>query len=223
MMKKHVPTLARRLTAAAAVLALSLGAAGQAGAQAAFAPLVDVLDPVQGQSFTLWWIDERLPAGGSTSFTAGDIYLAYDPAALQLTQFAPGSIFNGATVVPISESVPRSQYGYLDGLAVAAFAIDGGNPLGAATDQDVASFSFTVLGNAPVGASTVYLLPDQVAVQAGFGAPAYYAFDSAAGYAVAIQISAVPEPSALALMLAGLVGVTAVATAARGRRQQPVT
>lgn len=221
MFKKHV-----KACLAAAAAALGLLAAGGAAAQARLVPLLSDLAPVAGSSFDLWWIDESFPAAGLSSVTDGDIWLAYDPAVLSLSGVSVGSIFNGAQVKVLNEAYLRGQYDYLDGLAVHGFQLFGGAANSGTTTQDVAIFSFNVLLQAPSGETSIYLLPDQVAVDFAntYGVPTgYYAFGSSIGYAVGVPVTAVPEPAGAALLLAGLLVVAGVGAQRRRTQDEPTT
>lgn len=209
-----------KMARGAALVTCWLGlAAGAASAAERFVPAVDNASPVAGGSVTLWWLDESLPDGGLSSYTSGDVWVAYDASVLSLTAFAPGTIFNGATATLNSAPNLAAQYPWLAayGLTLAPYIIDGGVAQGAATSQDVAMVSFSINPLAATGTTDVYFLPDQIAVQGGFGAlPGYYAFGSNVGYGAALSITAIPEPASLALMLAGLGVVAGVAIRRRG-------
>ena len=135
------------------------------------------------------------------------------------TAFSAGSIFNGATAVPNNAPNLADQYSWLAlyGLSLAPYIIDGGDAQGAPTTQDVVMVTFSVNPLAPTGTTNVYFLPDQIAVQGGFGAlPEYYAFAQPGGYGAGLSITAIPEPATLALMLAGLGLVAGAAARRRG-------
>lgn len=212
-----------RSVATAAALGLSIaGAAHAAAPPTQFAPQL-AGSTQAGGSFTLWWIDETLPFDGPTSFTDGDVWLAYDASVLTLNTAGAGSIFNGALASPAAEAGQAAQYDWLGALTLRPFTIAGGTGPGAATFQDVFFAEFEVNLSAPGGETVVYFLPDQIAVQNNFGSEPnsnYYAFAANVGYAVGFDITPVPEPASLALLLAGL-GVVAGAAARRSRRTAP--
>lgn len=217
MFSNSIWNLARGAAMVVALGASLVGAARADEPASRFVPAIDSIAPKAGESFTLWWLDESLPLDGPTAFTTGDVWVAYDASVLTLTDFSAGSIFNGAAAMPNNGADLPDQYPWLAvySLTLAPFVINDGFADGALSQQDVVMVTFVVNPLAPTGTTNVYFLPDQIAVQGGFGdLPEYYAFGSTDGYGAGISITAIPEPASLALMLAGL-GVVAGAAVRR--------
>jgi hypothetical protein len=176
-----------------------------AGGRAATPGISIDRSPSVGQSFTLTWTDLDLLA--TSAFATTDIILAFDPTVLNRVDIAPGSIFGQARTYAYPNS-PFVIAGF-EAYRYDAFTILQDLPPKLPTTGDVLSVGFDVLSRPASGETLIFVL----GIDGLAGIPGYY--EVAPGFGVPLGIAAIPEPTTVASVLAGLALLCPLATRRR--------
>lgn len=184
-------------------VALALSAAALVGGASQASAATHV---VQGSSFSLPWTDAAIAATPVAGFSDSDLFVGFDSAVLQLTGVTPGDVFPGATATFQGTALAPA---WAPTYTFEWYTVTGGDTFQYTSAGDVVHLSLSVLAGAPLGSTFVYLLP--FSYPDTFAAP-YYNVDPAG---MEFNITAVPEPDTVAMLLAGL----GLVGAAVGRRR----